>query len=348
MRRGTRTGGGCERQARRGCFCRALLAIIAVAPTAACSAGAPATASSPKAPKLMQMPAALVRGNYRIEASGVAWAPSLDRFLVVSDDTMNGANKHLPAVFGMSPQGALDSTPIMILGVTELNDAESICAGPDGTFFLTTSHSLNTKGKSSASRRMLLHLSLKGRELSVEGHPLDLTTATDADGRGLLGIAGLDPAGSLDIEGLTWSHGALYIGLKSPLTARGSAVILRFDHPLDAFKSGIIPSGAISRFREVALPVGHGGGSIHRGVAELLFLPDGSLIVLANAPKGLPADNGGGVFWLRPGATSATMLREFPGFKPEGVALSKDGHNLVVVFDTGNDPPRWTQMPLPH
>jgi len=96
------------------------------------------------------------------------------------------------------------------------------------------------------------------------------------------------------------------------------------------------------------LPAQHGGTTVHRGVSDLLNLPDGSLVVLANSPKGLPSDDGGAMFWLRPGAKSATLVREFPGLKPEGVALSEDGRGLVVVFDTDRDPPLWTRMPLPH
>jgi hypothetical protein len=194
---------------------------------------------------------------------------------------------------------------------------------------------------------MLLHLRLSGRDLSVEGR-LDLTTATDANGRGLLAIAGVDPAGALDIEGLSWAQGVLYVGLKSPLAIDGAAVILRLDHAVEAFANGRIAPGSLTRFREASLPVTHGGTTVQRGVSDLLNLPDGSLVVLANSPKGLPSDDGGAMYWLRPGAKAATLLREFPGLKPEGVTLSEDGRGLVVVFDTDRDPPLWTRMPLPR
>ena len=304
-----------------------------------------ATASD--SPSRMQVPAALMRENQGIEASGVVWAPKLDRFLVISDDTGTEDHKHRPWMFAMTRQGALDANPIAIRGIDELNDAEAICAGPEGTFFLTTSHSENKKGKSRPARRMLLQLRLSGRDLAVEGR-LDLTTATDANGHGLLEIAGVDPAGTLDIEGLSWSAGALFIGLKSPLASDGSAVILRLDHAVEAFRSGRIAPGSLTRFREAALPANHGGATVHRGISDLLSLPDGSLVVLANSPKGLPSDDGGAMFWLRPGSGSATLLREFPGLKPEGVTLAEDGRGLVVVFDTDREPPLWTRVPLPR
>lgn len=304
-------------------------------------------AGSSDAPARMQVPESLLRDNLGIEASGVVWAPKLDRYLVISDDTGTEDRKHRPWMFAMTRQGALDPTPVAIRGIDELNDAEAICSGPDGTFFLTTSHSENKKGKSKPARRMLLHLRLTGRELSVAGR-LDLTTATDANGRGLLAIAGVDPAGTLDIEGLSWAQDALFVGLKSPLARDGAAAILRLDHATDAFQKGRIAPGSLTRFREASLPAAHAGATVHRGVSDLLNLPDGSLVVLANSPKGLPSDDGGAMFWLRPGAKSATLLREFPGLKPEGVTLSEDGRGLVVVFDTDRDPPLWTRMPLPH
>jgi phytase-like protein len=298
-------------------------------------------------PAMMRVPAGLLRQNTGIEASGVVWAAALDRYLVVSDDTGTEDDKHQPWLFAMSRDGTLDPSPIPIRGLETMNDAEAICAGPDGTFFLTTSHSLNKKGKAKAERRMLLELRLSGRVLSVEGR-LDLTTATDAQGRGLLAIAGLDPSGSLDIEGLAYAGGALLVGLKSPLTSRGDAVILRLERPLDAFRTGRIAPGTLSRLRAASLPVARAGGGVHRGISDLVGLPDGSFVLLGNAPKGAPPDDGGAMYWLRPGATTATLLREFPGLKPEGVTLAEDGRELVVVFDTDREPPRWTRAPLPH
>lgn len=298
-------------------------------------------------PAQMRVPAGLLRANTGIEASGVVWAAALDRYLVVSDDTGTEDAKHQPWLFAMSREGTLDASVIPIRGVETMNDAEAICAGPDGTFFLTTSHSLNKNGKLKAPRRMLLQLRLTGRALSVEGR-LDLTTATDASGRGLLAIARLEPSASLDIEGLSYVSGALLIGLKSPLTPRGDAVILSLARPEEAFRDGRIPAGALTRLRAATLPVSRPGGRVHRGISDLLGLPDGSLVVLGNAPKGAPADEGGALYWLRPGATRATLLHEYPGLKPEGVTLAPDGRELVVVFDTDREPPRWTRAPLPR
>jgi hypothetical protein len=300
----------------------------------------------PDEPGQITVPAALAQQNASIEPSGVVWAAALGRYLVVSDDTGTEDQKHKPEVFAMTRQGAFDAAPVPILGITELNDPEAICAGPGGTFFLTTSHSANKKGKTKPARRMLLQLRLEGRALRVMGQA-DLTTAQDAKGGGLLAIAGVDPNGMLDIEALTYRQDALLVGLKGPLTSGGAAVILRLAAPARALKAGHIEPGALTRFREVALGVSRPEGTVSRGIADLLSLADGSIVLCANSPKGMPPDGGGAVYWLKPGSGAPVLLHDFPGLKPEGITLAEDGKGLVLVFDNDLRPPLWTQCPLP-
>ena len=297
-------------------------------------------------PGQITVPAALAQQNASIEPSGVVWAAALGRYLVVSDDTGTEDQKHKPEVFAMTRQGAFDAAPVPILGITELNDPEAICSGPGGTFFLTTSHSANKKGKTKPARRMLLQLKLEGRALRVMGQA-DLTTAQDGKGGGLLAIAGLDPNGMLDIEALTYRQDALLVGLKAPLTSSGAAVILRLAAPARALKAGRIAPGALTRFREVTLGATRPEGTISRGIADLLSLADGSIVLCANSPKEMPPDGGGAVYWLKPGSGAPVLLHDFPGLKPEGITLAEDGKGLVLVFDNDLRPPLWTQCPLP-
>jgi hypothetical protein len=303
-------------------------------------------ANAPDEPARITVPAALAQQNTSIEPSGVAWAAPLDRYLVVSDDTGTEDQNHQPEVFAMTRQGAFDEAPVPIRGIAELNDPEAICGGPGGTFFLTTSHSANKKGHAKSARRMLLQLRLEGRALRVIGQA-DLTTAQDGKGGGLLAIAGLDPNGKLDIEALAYRQDALLVGLKAPLTTRGTAVILRLAAPARALQAGRIEPGALTRFREVALSATRPEGTIARGISDLMSLSDGSLVLCANSPKGMPADGGGAIYWLKPGAGAPVLLHDFPGLKPEGVTLAEDGKGLVLVFDNDLRPPLWTRCPLP-
>lgn len=293
------------------------------------------------------VPPALAAVTSNPEFSGVSYSAALGRYLVVSDDTglaEEGA-KHAPFVLGLDEKGRLDEAPIPILGIASLNDPESLCAGPAGTFFLVTSHAPNKKGKTKAPRRQLLQLATEGRALKVVGKA-DLL---EVEGGTLLGAAGLPADGKLDIEALAFRDGALFIGLKSPLAAGKEAVIVRLADAEKAVKEGRIRAAALSRFAALPLCVAAGSGTVCQGVSDLLFLPDGSLLMSANAPKGGPAD-GGGALWLAKapaGSTPPVLVRRFEGLKPEGLALDPKGEKLVVLFDRDQAQPQWMVLDLP-
>jgi hypothetical protein len=317
----------------------AALALLCAARAVVPAAPAPAT------PTKITVPPSLARRSATIEPSGLVWSAKLGRYLVVSDDTGGALDHHQPWVLAMSADGAFDEEPVPVLGIDKLNDAESICAGPDGLFFLTTSHSPNKRGHEKKARDMVLLLALEGRALRVAGR-VDLTTARAAGGGGsLLSIAGLPTDGRLDIEAVTYREGALLFGLKSPLSSKDGAVVLRLASPALALRAGKIPPGAVTRVAELSL---HGAaGGIPEGIADLTSLPDGRLAVVANSPKGRAKDGGGSLYWFRPDTGAVTFVRQWPGFHPEGVAVSPDGKELVIVFDANTEPPLWTRMPLP-
>lgn len=290
-------------------------------------------------PSAITVPDVLLAQTSMPELSAIVWSPALSRYLVASDDTgdkLQGTN-HAPWLFALSLEGRFDSTPIPILGLDKLNDAEALCAGPAGSFFLATSHSANRKGQDKGERRRLLQLELSGRALQVIG-AVDLAEAIAA--------AGVVPPGGVDIEGLALHAGALYVGLKAPQTATGAALVLRIAEVLPALKSGTLRAEQVQRWAEVPLRVTAAGGSVVQGISDLSFLPDGSLVLLANSPKKLPPDGGGALWWLRPGS-SPLLVRRFPGLKPEGVTLTPDGQALQIVFDTDRQPPLWLRQALP-
>jgi hypothetical protein len=260
----------------------------------------------------------------------------------VSDDTASEGNKktkHAPLVFALSVAGDLDPTPLRIEGIDELNDPESITAGPDGTFFLATSHSVNKHGHLPPARRKLLHLALEGRTLRITGQ-LDLTEAA------LLDVAKLPADGALDVEAIAFREGALYVGLKAPLTADGSASILRIDGLLASMAAGKITPGSVALWSRPRLCRPREGHDVCAGVADMSFLADGSMLLAGNSPKGMPSD-GGGSLWRMDGADKpAVFIQQFAGLKPEGVTTTADGTTAVVVFDSDGEPPLWIQAPV--
>jgi len=296
----------------------------------------------------VRVPPALLAKTSPPELSGIAWCAPLARYLVVSDDTgkRESGSWHVPWLFAMSQDGGLDSEPVPVGGIEKLNDAEAICPGPDGTFFVCTSHSESKKGKSGAARRMLLHVLLDGRRLRVQ-EKCNLTDATIVSDAGEMQADRLDPEHGLDIEGIAYRDASLFIGLKSPLAGGVAATLYEFHDPLPRMARGL---SILKRYAELHLTVRGPSGEVPQGISDIAFLPDGSLIACANAPKGAASDGGGAVWRLRAGPQGFArpeLLKRFPGLKPEGVAPSPDGRSLVVVFDRGNKTPQWTSIPLP-
>jgi hypothetical protein len=276
-----------------------------------------------------------------LEFSGAAWSPALSRYILVSDDINEEGAKHTPLLFALSEAGQLDSTPIKIDGISELNDPESITTGPEGSLFVCTSHSLNKKGHLPEGRRRLIQIALgTDRKAKLLGQ-VDLSAARTLDGK-----PAWSEAGSLDIEGIAFREGALFIGLKSPLAADGSASIMRLADVVSVVKSGSIPPGAVSLWSRGRFCVPRDGKTVCEGIADLAFLPDGSLLVAGNAPKGMPTDGGGSLWKLASANSAPKLLKRFEGLKPEGIALAPDHLSAIVVFDTDGRQPLWIRWPL--
>jgi hypothetical protein len=282
------------------------------------------------------------------EPSGIVWSPSLRRYLVVSDDMglRSHDTYHAPWLLGLGENGIFDKAPIIIDGAKTIDDAESICAGPDGTYFLVTSHSPNRRNRISAARRQLMLLTEDSGKLVLLART-DLTKVAGGVGS-LLATATPPPEGPLDIEAVTYHAGALFIGLKSPLATGGEAAIVRIADPMRMLREGRAGDNAIELFALVPLCVSVARHRVCQGIADMTFLPDGSLMVAANAPKGGPSDHGGAL-WQLPlpvGRKPAILLHRFPGLKPEGVTLSPTSRSLIIVFDRDDRPGQWTEVPL--
>jgi hypothetical protein len=134
--------------------------------------------------------------------------------------------------------------------------------------------------------------------------------------------------------------------LKAPQTAQGAALILRIDKIAEAFEKGELAPKQVQRFAVVPLQVAGPTGPVIEGISDMHFLGDGSLVLLANSPKGMPSDGGGALWWLKPGAMPE-LLRRFPGYKPEGITTTAEGTALLIVFDRDRQQPAWLLQPLP-
>ena len=302
---------------------------------------------------IVEVPPSLAAITSTPELSGLAWSSTLSRYLVVSDDTglKSERTAHLPMLFALAPSGVFDNEPIRIDGLTEINDAESICTGPDGTFFLTTSHSPDKHGRVPESRRMLLHLGLSAYMLRVLGK-VDLLQARDGSGKSIAEMAsGAPDSGTVDIEALTLDGDKLLIGLKAPLGSNGEASIIALPDAVAALRSGTLNLGAVSLWKKVRLCVSDAIGHACEGISDMAMLKNSTLVMTANAPKGMPTDGGGSIWLLKTsGSADATpeLLHHFNGLLPEGVTVAPSGDPLVLVFDAHGSSPKWGTWPLPR
>lgn len=263
----------------------------------------------------------------------------------------------------LSPGGELESVAARRAGARRAERHEVICAGPDagpdGTFFVTTSHSRNKKGRAPASRRRLLHVALRGRTLVVLGE-VDLTEA-----RTTRSSAPWDPdepdldhaTSTLDVEALAYRADGLYIGLKAPLTKDGAATLLRLADPVVTLAGRALPAGAVTLWANVRLCPAQSAEAC-AGVSDMVLRDDGSLLLSSATRQGASTRNQGGALWSLPAlpavatsapvpaARAATLVRRFLGLKPEGITLIAGGSAALIVFDRDTRQPMWVTWPL--
>jgi multidrug resistance efflux pump len=310
----------------------------------------PAPAAGDK-PSVIKVPDKL-KATSRVEPSGILFRPDLSRYVVVSDDTgFEQKDEHAPWMFTMDERGTLDPEPLIVSGVKELNDLESITAGDGGAVYVLASQGYSKKGKRRPSRTALLRLAPEGRGFRAEAE-MHLVSLIEAAGQAEMAKLGL-PNGTreLEIEGMTYFQGALYFGLKAPLDAQGNALIWKVADPKALFSAPNLGATGLSLWAQARLEAEVDGRAVAGGISEILFLPDGSLLITSTSSKE-EGTTESGKLWRVPspaaGALSPELVKSFPGLKPEGLCLSASAGKLVVAFDTGASMPMWMEMPWPR
>lgn len=314
---------------------RATPAVSAGSQTAAAVGGQRSTTEV----KVVQVPSALSAVS-RLEISGAVWAPEIERFLIVSDDTgFRDRDEHSPWLFSIDRTGTFDPEPIQMEGIGRISDLESITRTADGTYYLLCSQSRSRKGKRARKRQRLIRGRLEGQTFVVSGKTAFFEQVVRALPDYEATAMGFTDA--LDIEGMAWHDGALLLGLKAPQARRG-ARILRLSNPDALFDSrGFGAGGArLLPFAQLALPTGAAGEA--GGISDLI-VHDGRLVVLSTLADG-PARGAAWTVDLPPTAPPK-RLATWPGLKPEAVA-ALDGR-LTVFFDTGAQAPLMTRLDKP-
>ncbi|WP_437947609.1 HlyD family efflux transporter periplasmic adaptor subunit [Sorangium sp. So ce296] len=335
--------------------------------SAAPSSAAPPSPAAAVRALAMRVPPALSQRS-RFEPSGLLVRPAEGRYLIISDDTGHDGkdDEGAPWLFAMSATGAVDPEPVVVQGVDELVDVEGIAAGDAGEIYLLSSQSYNKKGRRKPGRTALLRLRSDGQGFRVDGevHLAEMLDAS-AERAAALGL----PRGTreLDIEGIAFNQGSLYLGLKAPLDAQGNAMIWRVASPGALFPERrpatgtagrgkgkgseppadpkLLEDAGLSLWARARVDVDLAGRATPGGISDLLFLPDGSLAI-ASTPS--TADGDAGALWRvdgpQPGALAPRLVQRFPGLKPEGIAPSLSAGKLMVVFDAGSSAPSFQEL----
>ncbi len=302
--------------------------------------------SEEKAPVLQKIhvPQAL-KDKTRFEPSGLIWLHDIQRYLIVSDDTgFKGNNNHAPWLFLMDKNGIMDSEPVAIGGIEQLNDLEAVTMSEDGTIYLMSSQSINKKGKRAKTRQYLLEVEHTGREFKVKRRIefyKALESAYDDTALDALGLgAQTGKAGRvLNIEGAAWHKGDLIIGLKEPHSEKG-AIIWRLKNLKQFMENGVLQKNQLERYAELELEATD--GTVH-GISDLCFDDAGVLYVLSTVP-GQSADSQTSMLHtvknFGPGLLRAGLLKKFEGHKAEGITVYSDRH-ITVVFDADSGEPRY-------
>jgi hypothetical protein len=121
--------------------------------------------------------------------------------------------------------------------------------------------------------------------------------------------------------------------------------------PAEFLESGDILQGALSLWGTAKLPAKIQGKSVSGGISELLFLPDGGLLISSTPSTGNGSTTSGYLSFAKNpvgGLMNVKAIREFKGHKPEGLSLSPTPGQVMVVFDAGQETPSWIEIPWPN
>jgi Protein of unknown function (DUF3616) len=206
------------------------------------------------------------------------------------------------------------------------DDLEGLATVNDKLFFGTTSHGRTKKGKRKPEREQLMLFSKSGNKISVIeswslrdlildkleetfGHVLDMKTVESASFN----------FGGLNIEGAAYKSGKLYLGLRSPVTNKGEALIVVINN------AGSMLNGKMPEIEEImAVDLNHKG-------IRSLDVTGSKLLILSGSTD--DTDKAFGLTSMNLG-TGSLQQHNIKGFnklmRPEGVVVESDGSMTFV------------------
>ena len=262
-----------------------------------------------------------------IEASGLLFLENSDRYLLISDETEN----RLPMVYLMNRSGHV-ADALVIQGLEQIDDMEAVCRGENGDIYLGCSQSLTKKGQIPDARKLFLRMEKSGATLRVKNQVFlyellrDVIERSGDDALNRL-IPSYNNRMDINIEGMLFKGGAIFLGLKAPKDA-DRAIIIKIPDINSVLQKKRIPDKGIVLWRSLKLmdPV----WNVSTGISDLCRYQDRLFILsFAGIDKYSPLRKTGlkkiACLWEYDWRQDRlSWIETFRNLQPEGIAVCPD------------------------
>ena len=266
-----------------------------------------------------------------IEASAILYLDDIDRYMVLSDDTPGNA----PLILLMDSHGRI-TRETSIEGLDQIDDMESVAEGEKGLVYISSSLGASKKGNIKAARKHLIAVQRRGTSFFLVGkidlYSLLKTRAQEEAGAPWADfIRGAIMEKTLDMEGMLYGDGALFLGFKAPMMNQAS-IILKIDEIDQVMKTEKLNPGQISIWQTVRLQ--RGEDQLQEVISDLLSV-DGVLYLTGTPLMKKEGSRSGSLWKLDDSAGKPICITHFNDLQPEGISVGKEKNTLMVCFDQG-------------
>jgi len=272
-----------------------------------------------------------------IEASGVAYLKDIKKYLVISDDTTHKK----PVLYLMNDEGIIEEE-VYILGLKSINDMEAITEGDAGELYVACSQSFNKHGKLPQKRKLLVRFTRDRTvcRLDKKIYLFDLLTRAAQRNNGAAWaelITSEDGTIRINIEGMFYQEGNLYLGFRSPLLD-DKAVIVSIANIDRVFEENALDEESVAIWKAFALI--DNATKTPMGISDL-YLHNNRLLILSyvdGAREGKAI--GSGNLWAYDfEEDKLSFLKHLEDLKPEGITFNPDKQEFLITSDHGNKQP---------
>lgn len=267
-----------------------------------------------------------------IEASGIMYLKDIQQYLVISDDTKGDK----PLLYLLDSNGNVKDEALME-GCDKIEDMESMAEAENGILYIASSSSASKKGKVKEQRSKLLSVHRDQAAFSLL-REVDLYSGLKACAEKNRGKEWADfilngmAEDSIDIEGMFYRDGALFLGFKAPLTD-GQSVILRVADIESFMYAGELSGDQVSIWKKIILKCED--GSVQERISDLCYLGD-TLYITGTFEENEKGLHSGSLWRLDEITGTAARLMIFNGRAPEGISSGDDPDSLIICFDGGS------------